>query len=136
MEDKKLARVHLASRVTLAFVFIYHGLVPKLLSLSEIEVKLTEAHHFTYPATLISTVAGTAEVFLGLAIFLLKKSLIPIHIANIILIALLIDVAIVMPKLLFEAFNPVTTNLVCIVLGYIIIITQKNSDAPNHNEAR
>lgn len=127
MESKIIARVHLVSRISLAFVFMYHGLVPKLLSISAIEVTLTDAHHLGYPAVLISSIAGIAEVLLGLSVLIFTKTLIPVYIANILLLVLLVDVAIVMPQLLIEAFNPVTLNLVSLAMGYIIIITQKRS---------
>lgn len=116
----------MVSRVTLAFIFIYHGLVPKIIWLSSVEVSLTSAHNFGVSAELISTVAGVMEILLGLSIVLLRKSLAPIYIAMILLVALLVDVAIVMPMLLVDAFNPVTINIASIVVGYIIVITQQN----------
>ena len=38
MINIKLNRINLLSRVTLSFVFIYHGLIPKILFLDELEV--------------------------------------------------------------------------------------------------
>ena len=126
MENNKITHINMVSRVTLAFIFIYHGLVPKIIWLSSVEVSLTSAHNFGVSAELISTVAGVMEILLGLSIVLLRKSLAPIYIAMILLVALLVDVAIVMPMLLVDAFNPVTINIASIVVGYIIVITQQN----------
>ena len=117
----------MVSRMTLAFVFIYHGLVPKIIWLSSVEVSLANAHNFGFSAELISTIAGVMEIVLGLCIVLLRKSLTPIYIAIIMLVALLVDVVFVMPMLLVDAFNPVTINISSIVVGYLIVITQQNS---------
>lgn len=106
----------------LAFVFFYHGLAPKILWLSQIEVNLTTAHHLD--ARIFSPLAGVGEIFLGLCVAMMRKTLIPVYVAMALLVALLVDVVIVMPDLLIEAFNPVTTNLTSIALAYIIIATQ------------
>ena len=126
MENNKMTHINMVSRVTLAFIFIYHGLVPKIIWLSSVEVSLTNAHNFGLSAELISTIAGVMEILLGLSIVLLRRSLAPIYIAIIMLVALLVDVAFVMPMLLVDAFNPVTINVASIVIGYIVVITQHN----------
>lgn len=126
MENNKITHINMVSRVTLAFIFIYHGLVPKIIWLSSVEVSLTNAHNFGLSAELISTIAGVMEILLGLSIVLLRKSLAPIYISIIMLVVLLVDVALVMPMLLVDAFNPVTINVASIVIGYIIVITQHN----------
>jgi hypothetical protein len=123
MEINVFGRIHLIARGSLAFVFIYHGLVPKILWLSPIEVNLVSAHGLN--ATLVSPLAGVFEILLGCVIVLFWKSLLPIYLAISILVVLLVDVVFVMPTLLVEAFNPVTLNLVTIVIAYIIVITQK-----------
>jgi len=113
---------NLICRLTLGVLFIYHGLVPKIIWLSEIEKQLVEAGGFAREdATFLSPAAGSAEVVLGLMIIFLRKHLFPVYIAAFSLIGLLGLVAAVHPDLLIEAFNPVTTNLMGLVFCYLII---------------
>jgi len=121
METKLLNKINLISRFALAFVFFYHGLVPKILWLSPIEEALNVAHNLN--PNIISPIAGAFEILLALSIIVFRKTLIPIYIAVFSLVVLLLDVALIMPSLLIEAFNPVSINLVCIVLGYFVYLT-------------
>lgn len=65
--------------------------------------------------------AGVGEVLFGLMfIFLYKlKAIQLINLAA--LIGLLAFVAVMVPYILIEAFNPVTTNIPLLVLGYILL---------------
>ncbi len=129
MENQLLSKINLTARFTLAFIFAYHGLVPKILWLSPIEALLTSAHNLD--AVFFSPIAGVFEIILACSIIILKKSLIPIYLAMALLIALLLDVMLIMPSLLIEAFNPVTINLATIIIAYFICITHKHALAYN-----
>ena len=120
--EAKLARIHIAARAVLAFVFIYHGLVPKILWLSTTEAALAAAHGLCAP--IISPIAGVGEILLGGALLFLRRTLLPVYAAIAALVLLLLDVMIMMPALLSEAFNPVTLNLAVIFIGYVVIVTQ------------
>jgi hypothetical protein len=120
--EAKLAHIHRAARAVLAFVFIYHGLVPKILWLSTTETALAAAHGLYAPV--ISPIAGVGEILLGGVILFWRRSLLPVYAAIAALVVLLLDVMIMMPALLSEAFNPVTLNLAVIFIGYIVIVTQ------------
>ena len=119
-----LKKIHNLCRYTLAFVFFYHGLFPKLVVLSPIEVKMITTHNIDIPTHLLSTGAGVMEILLAFIIVFYKKSTAPLYIAGIVLIALLVDISIMMPQLLIEAFNPVSTNIASLALCYIAILTQ------------
>ena len=95
---------------------------PKLLTVAPLEKALTAtiglSPEYSY---LLTKFAGVSEVLFGLALFCFYKSK-PLLILNIgALTALGVFVAIQLPTLLIEAFNPVTTNLPLIVLGYILL---------------
>ncbi|MCJ8312851.1 MAG: DoxX family protein [Saccharospirillaceae bacterium] len=122
MENKLILKINLISRFSLTFVFFYHGLVPKILWISPIEAALNIAHNLN--PNIVSPIAGFFEILLALSIVLLRKTLIPIYIAVFALLVLLLDVVFMMPSLLIAAFNPVTINIVCIVLAYFVYITQ------------
>jgi len=125
MEANRLARINTIARYTLAFVFIYHGLVPKILWLGPTEIALAAAHNID--GTLVSPIIGVFEILFGLSIAFFRRSLVPIYIAIVLLIILLVDVALVMPNLLAEAFNPVTINIATIVIAHIVCITHEFS---------
>lgn len=127
MKNNPLVQVNLVSRVLLGFLFIYHGLVPKILWLSAAEIHLVEISGIGISATVISPLAGISEVLLGCAIIFLRKLDIVIYAAAGALLGLLAYVAIMSPSYLAEAFNPVTTNILGMGLCYLILLTQKHS---------
>lgn len=74
----------------------------------------------------ITKSAGVGELLFGLLLFFFYRSK-PLVILNILaLIGLLLFVAVMQPQLLFEAFNPVTTNLGIIGLSMVLLNDLKN----------
>ncbi len=108
---------HLA-RLTVAAIFIYHGLVPKLLMRDATELQLLDAHSLPHGSLAL---AGAGELLLGLLIALLHRQRWPLYVAQAALLVLLVDVAIFAPALLTQAFNPLTLNLAALVLGMIAL---------------
>ena len=114
------------ARFILAFSWIYHGLFPKLIVIAPIEqamtatIGLSEANSY-----LVTKAAGVLEITFGVMIFIFYKhsSLIKMNIGALILLA--VFVAIQMPVLLIEAFNPITTNLALIGLSYVLLRANK-----------
>src|SRR5690606_33122830 len=113
------------ARLVLGVIFLYHGLVPKILFLSQTEIRMIQAHGISWPPEQVALVAGVAEMLLGLALIFLRSSTWPILVALGSLVLLLIDVAIFSPELLVEAFNPVSTNLAAIGLCVIALAQHK-----------
>jgi len=97
------------ARASLAFIFAYHGLVPKLLLLSPGEQLLLQAHGLGRAAWL-SQVAGIAELVLA-ALLLMPSLAWPLLVAAGVLLGLLVDVAVMQPSMLVDAFNPVSLNV-------------------------
>ena len=124
VKNNALSNVNLISRLGLGFLFIYHGLVPKIIWLSNIEIELVQLSGTGVSAENISPVAGILEILLGLSIILIRKTIYPIYIAALALCCLLVFTAIVLPSLLIEAFNPVSTNILGLVLCYVTIKSQ------------
>ncbi len=121
---RKLNQVNFLARLALAFVFFYHGLIPKILFPCDVEFMLVKLHGLPINALLFSQIGGALEIVLAALIILMRYSLWPVYIAMFMLVFLLIDVAIIMPQLLVEAFNPVSTNTAGLVLGLIVVISQ------------
>ena len=126
----KLARINLVSRISLAFIFIYHGLVPKLLWLSETEQAIVKAHNLGFDSAIVSTVGGVMEISLGICLAFWRQSMLPVYTAAVLLVLLLIDIALFMPSLLIEAFNPVSVNLAALALCYCIYLSQAKCNKP------
>lgn len=119
-----VSNVHKLSRVTVAFVWIYHGLVPKLLGPHHDELYLATIHgvHDDYLVPLLK-VSGALEIVFGIVVLVFWRSRWPFVITVLALFALLVDVAIVSPNYLWGAFNPVSLNLSVISLSVIGILT-------------
>ncbi len=132
MKNNPLASINLYARLGVGFLYIYHGLVPKIIWLSPIEKQLVELSQLTISAEFISPISGGLEIILGLFIIFFRQWLYPIYIAALSLVVLLLYTAYVMPTLLIEAFNPVSTNILGIFLCYIVIYTQKYRNTDHH----
>ncbi|MEH6565923.1 MAG: DoxX-like family protein [Halopseudomonas sp.] len=121
MAVDNLRHISFCCRVGLGLLFVYHGLVPKILYLSAIEVSLVEASGAGLPARIASPLAGVVEILLGVLIALRLGGKVPVWLAALALLGLLLYVAVLSPALLVEAFNPVTTNLLGLLLCYLIL---------------
>ena len=74
----------------------------------------------------ITKFAGISEIILGVCIFIYYRNK-HLILANILFLAsLFVFVAISMPVLLIEAFNPVTTNLA--LIGFCLLYTSDAAD--------
>ena len=123
----ELARIDLICRSLLSFLFIYHGLVPKILWLSPTEASMITGSGIEISASYIAPLAGAFEIALGCIIAIYSKSNTPIYAADITLPSLLIYVTTIQPHLLVEAFNPATTNILGLGLCYLTITLNKTS---------
>lgn len=125
MQNPKLIHVSFISRLSLGFLFIYHGLVPKILWLSPVETHLVSLSGLDIPANIVSLLSSIGEVLLGGSILFFRKSIIPIYMAMVVLLLLLFFVGFVSPEYLVEAFNPVTTNMLGLGFCYLVWFTHE-----------
>src|SRR3989338_8123751 len=65
MTDPRLRQIAWLARIALALVFIWHGLVPKILWLSPDELVMIQVHNLPAPEW-VARIAGLAEIILGL----------------------------------------------------------------------
>lgn len=133
MTDARLLRIAWLARLALAAVFIWHGLVPKILWLSPDEVAMIAAHglpdHPLFAPPLIAAVGGAAEVLLGVALLAMWRQRWPLLLAGAVLLALLLDVVLLSPHLLIQAFNPLSTNLAALALCAVAWLAEAPSAA-------
>ena len=113
------------ARMSLAFIFIYHGLVPKLLADDPVEIAMSHqlsvwlAPYVHVSQSLITKSAGIAEVVFGVMILLLPNQRWLLVLAIIALAGLLVMSLYLIPSLASGAFNPVTTNVAGMALAWI-----------------
>jgi hypothetical protein len=109
------------ARYILSFIWVYHGVFPKLLTIAPIEQQLIATLNFsTEHSYLITKFAGVFEIIFGIILFVLYKNKTILLLNISVLVMLCVFVAIQLPSLLIEAFNPITTNLSLVGLSYIL----------------
>lgn len=117
---------YLIARSTIAFVWMYHGVVPKLIfkhpdeAFPLISVGLSSSHAWT----LVNIAAGS-EIVMSVATIIFWKSKVPLLLTCCAMIAALLGVAFTAPQLLYAAFNPVTTSIMLFVLSVVALLTRQ-----------
>ena len=126
--------VHGLSRATVALVWMYHGLVPKLLGPHQDELYLAAIHGLADDyLSLLLKVSGALEIAFGVVILIFWRSRWPFVISVVALTVLLVDVTLVAPEYLLAAFNPVSLNLSVISLSIIGFMTTRQG-ADRHGQ--
>jgi hypothetical protein len=118
-----LTRIRRLCNITVAGVWIYQGLVPKLLGPHPDEVAMSTA--FGIPPdlqALISHTVGVGEVLFGLCVLFLTRHAWPQVASALATAVLLVFVAIYTPSYLVAAFNPVVMNVASIALSMIALL--------------
>ena len=110
--EPELMSLYGVSRITLALVWIYQGIVPKLLfrDTGELEI-LRESRAFPGREADVLTFVGLSEIGLGLALLVLFRSTRLVWVVIGALAVLLAGAAVSRPALLAAPFNPVALTL-------------------------
>lgn len=121
------------TRYVIGLTWIYHGLFPKLLRIAPLEWTMTASLGFSEEVTyLLSKAAGVGEILFGV-IFIGFYKFKAVQLLNLIaLFSLLLFAAVMTPIILVEAFNPVTTNIPLMVLGYYLYRQSAGSPEQDH----
>lgn len=110
-------------RFSLAFIWIYQGLVPKWFGPHEDELAMNMSLGFdAAQAVWVSYVGGTLEVLLGLAILVFHRNRWPYWASAVAISLLFVFTLIYIPQLLLAAFNPTTVNLAMAALSIIGLV--------------
>ncbi|MGG2396989.1 DoxX-like family protein [Pseudomonas sp. SH1-B] len=133
MTESRLAPIAWFARLALAQVFIWHGLAPKILWLSPDEVAMIGAHglpdHPLFAPELIARIGGVFEILLGIVLLTMRRQRWPLLVAGVALLVLLLDVVLLSPHLLIQAFNPLSTNLAALALCAVAWLAEAPSAA-------
>lgn len=121
------ALVYSVARGTAAFIWFYHGLVPKLLYHNAAELDLLSKIG-TSPERLQggATLAGVVEMVFALVLILLWRQSWPLWLTILLMIVGIPVVAISAPQYLSGAFNPVTLNISLAALSSIALIAKRD----------
>lgn len=115
--------------MAIAFVWLYHGVVPKLLGPHRDELAMNLALGISTPAaTLLSYAAGIGEIAIGLAVLLLRKQQWPLRLTIVLMVGLLAYAAWAVPTLVLGAFNPVTTNAAVATLALVALMMEARGE--------
>lgn len=127
MSSKAEAAALSVCRVSLAFIWIYQGVVPKLLGPHADEIAMDMALGVTHAqAVVIARIAGVAEIAIGLAILLLPRREWPLWLTLAAMIGLGGYAALAVPRLLIGAFNPVTINVAMAALALVALLLMRD----------
>ena len=125
-----LARIRHLCNLTVAGIWLYQGIVPKLLGPHADEIAMSAA--FSIPAAFQATVshaAGVGEVLLGLCILAFPRRAWPQLVSAVVTAGLLAFVALYAPRYLVGAFNPVVMNTASIVLSVVAVMALREEPA-------
>lgn len=107
------------SRIAIAFIWLYHGLIPKLIFSHATELELVEKGPVIGTPEITIMIAGIAEVIVGLCVVVLWKSKWPIYLSLAGFAMLLMGAAVVSPGHAVHAFNPITLTVSAIIFCLI-----------------
>jgi uncharacterized membrane protein YphA (DoxX/SURF4 family) len=120
------ALIYAVSRGTMAFIWFYHGLVPKLLCHDRIELDLLSRIAPPQNLHVAATLAGVVEVCFALLLLLLWRHRWPLWLTFVLMLAGIPIVAVSAPEYLTAAFNPVTLNISLAAFALIAIIARRD----------
>lgn len=118
------ALVHAVAASAVAFVWLWHGMVPKLLGPHPDELAMLTGAGVAEPwATSLTMAAGVAETIFGLAFLPLAKRRWPWLVTLVLMLAALAGVLASSPETALGAFGPVTLNLAVAALAAIGLLS-------------
>jgi uncharacterized membrane protein YphA (DoxX/SURF4 family) len=124
--------IYTVGRVTVAFIWIYHGLIPKLLWKSADELAMLKAAGVESGGILRAV--GVSEILFGLALLVFWRSRALLVVTGVTMTAALIVIGVTSAAYFTAAFNPVTLNVAMIALCAIGLLSGR--DLPSARNCR
>lgn len=117
-----MASSYAIARGVIAFVWFYHGLVPKLLGPHKDELAMNMALGLSRESAVwLANIGGILELIMAAAVLTFWRRQWPLLVTAAAMVGLLLFVLVTQPLLLMGAFNPVTTNLTVLALAVIAL---------------
>lgn len=126
--NEPIINSYLLSRLAIAFIWLYHGLVPKLIFRHATEIELIEKGPMIGSAETMLLLAGVGEVVLGALVLVLWRKSWPIYLSLVAFAMLLMGALTTAPEQAVHAFNPVTLTVSAIMFCLIQIAETKTVD--------
>lgn len=120
--SRRFAVTYAFFRCALAFVWIYQGLVPKLIFRDASELRMLSDAGIGSSSPIVFAI-GAAEVCFGLAMLVLWRRRWPLWLTILAMTVATAVVAFYSPAFLTAAFNPVTLNLAVAALAAVGLLT-------------
>jgi hypothetical protein len=129
--QQKLVLVHILARVAVAFVWIYHGVVPKLIYQHPDELTIIRKAGVSFEsAPEVVRWIGVVEIVVGLLVIVGIPSVrLPLILTVVLGIGATIGVAIQSPEFLIAAFNPVSLNVCVVALSLVGLLSISRSSS-------
>lgn len=119
--------IQLMARMSVAFVWLYQGVFPKLIYRHADELAMLQGAGI--PETMLARVVqlvGWSEVLLGLAMLFWFHQLWPLILTILLMVGATAAVIINSPQFLVAAFNPVSLNALMISLALVGLLTSRD----------
>lgn len=106
-------------------MWIYQGLVPKLLGPHADELSMNQAFGLALEEAIVfSYAAGIAEILMGIMVVVFWRRAWPLHITILAMLGLLAYVMVMNTHFLFGAFNPVIMNVGVVIVAWFVLKIQ------------
>jgi len=110
-------------RFSVAFVWFYQGLVPKLLGPHRDELVMNRSLGMAEASVVnLAYVGGSLEILLGIAVLMFYQQHWPFLVTITVMLGLWLCVAVYSPSFLLAAFNPTTINMTVVALSVIALV--------------
>ena len=129
-----MSAVYAVSRISVAAIWIYHGLIPKCLFCHETELDLVELGPVIHSAKTTVMLAGGGEILLGCTVLYFWRSKWPMFFSGGAFFLLMLAALILKPALAIEAFNPVTLSFAAMSLAGINLLEEPPFSGPKLGE--
>ena len=110
------------SRIAIAFIWLYHGLIPKFICLHPTELALVSKGPILVSPEVTVIVAGVVEVIAGVCVIAFWRSKWPIYLSLFGFAILLIGAIVISPEQATHAFNPITLTVSAILFCLIQLV--------------
>lgn len=118
--------IHAIARFGVAFIWLWHGTVPKLITRDPVEIAPLLPLGFDEAAAWqVVTVSGIAEILFGLVVILAWGYRLPFQLTIVAMLGLLFGTFALQPQLAGGAFNPVTLNITVILLSLVGLLAME-----------
>jgi hypothetical protein len=119
--------IYFLTRLTVAFIWFYHGLVPKLLYRSPDELGMLSVTGMPAASVLSMTLlAGWLEIGFALVFIIFWRARWPLWVTIVAMLAATLGVGISSPGYLHQAFDPLTFNVAVAVLAACGLLSAPN----------